>query len=456
MSARSASQRLAVVGGGLVGSLLALRLAKLGFKLDVFERRMDLRKHLISAGRSINLALSARGLHALESAGLRHAIEPHLIAMRGRFVHFQDGRTQLQPYDPMGKQCIYSVSRGALNSLLLNAAEATKDVSVQFQSRITKRTVSKEGTKLESENADGTRAVHGPYGRVFLTDGASSALRIGEARSETLSHGYKELTLPGVFQIEKNALHIWPRKRFMVIALPNPDGTFTCTLFLDRQTLDAWDAAKDARVVRAFFDEQFPDLSALLPDLEREFFENPTGSMVTVWAWPWNEAADALMLGDAAHAIVPFFGQGMNCGFEDVTGLLSQVENCALLNAQPSEWEEAFRAFARERKPNSDAIAQMAAENFVEMRDRVADPDFLKEKQIERWIVERMGSRYVPRYSLVSFSLTPYRHAQALGVKQTQLLGELRALNPENPSDLPWTKIEATVDSWSSELQSSS
>jgi kynurenine 3-monooxygenase len=423
----SQPDRYTLVGSGLVGSLLALFLARRGATVRVLERRADLRQERIRAGRSINLAISVRGLHALGQVGLaEHALE-HAIPMRGRVIHPLDGPLAFQPYGKDDSQCIHSISRGWLNGMLMSEAEATGRVRIDFHHRVTRIDVTSGSVTAVNER---TQAEEHLSGAVLVgTDGAGSLLREaivaaegGTSTEELLEHGYKELTLPagpgGSFAMEKHALHIWPRRDFMLIALPNLDGSFTCTLFLRFRGSPSFETLKTAEDVRSFFTAHFPDAVPLLTELEGQFFENPTGSMVTVKCWPWTAEARAVLLGDAAHAIVPFFGQGMNCGFEDCVVLDEVLARTPNLGA-------AFAEFSRLRKPNADAIADMAVENFVEMRDSVADARFLLEKAIERRLLNELPGEFLSRYALVTFSNAPYRLAYEVGRVASAVVAEL-------------------------------
>jgi len=423
----SRPDRYTLVGSGLVGSLLALFLARRGATVRVLERRADLRTERIRAGRSINLAISVRGLHALGQVGLAERALEHAIPMRGRAIHPLEGPLAFQPYGKDDSQCIHSISRGWLNGMLMSEAEATGRVHIDFHHRVTTVDVASGSLTALNERTGGEEHLSGAA--VVGTDGAGSLVREavvaaegGRNREERLEHGYKELTLPagpgGSFSLEKHALHIWPRRDFMLIALPNLDGSFTCTLFLRYQGTPSFDSLKTPADVGSFFTAHFPDAVPLLPDLESQFFENPTGSMVTVKCWPWTAEARALLLGDAAHAIVPFFGQGMNCGFED----------CAVLDevlGRTTDPGAAFAEFARLRKPNADAIADMAVENFVEMRASVADARFLLEKAIERRLLNAFPGEFLSRYALVTFSRVPYRLAYDVGRVASAIVSEL-------------------------------
>jgi len=439
---------LHIVGAGPVGSLLALMLARRGFDVAVHERRPDLRKEQLSAGRSINLAVSTRGLHALKQVGLEQEVLAASVPMRGRMMHAVNGETRFHAYGGEG-EFIHSMSRGGLNALLLDAAERAHEsgggkVSIQFRSKLVEF-----GHFPKRSDADAFRSVFRDENgveeivatqNIFGTDGSASAMRdafkgtfgIG-GHEDVLDFGYKELTLPAAapgagerFLLEPNALHIWPRGSFMMIALPNRDGSFTCTVFLPFKSTAAapgFDQLASGAEVDALFAQHFPDARALIPDLLAQFSAAPLGQMVTVKTDQFNEGG-ALLLGDAAHAIVPFFGQGMNAGFEDCTlfdealAWYAQTKSERLLR---ESWGALCSEFARLRKPDTDAIAQLALENFVEMRDRVADPAFLLARAVEGEVQKRLPE-YRTRYQLVTFSRLAYRAALEAGALQQEIL----------------------------------
>lgn len=427
MRANERGEEVVVVGAGLVGSLLAVELARQGYSVEVLERRPDMRREVIDAGRSINLAISTRGLYALRQLGLEEEALRHAIPMRGRMIHPPKGALVYQPYGKDDSQHINSLSRAWLNKFLMSAAEESGRVRFRYRQRVT-HLDSKTGALTVVD--EGTGQERREEGRVvFGTDGSGSAVRqaleqLPGARStqEQLGHGYKELTIPagpgGSFQMEKHALHIWPRGTYMLIALPNEDGSFTCTLFLPWKGPVSFESLDTPARLEAFFEEQFSDAKALIPDLTEAFFARPTGSMVTVKCAPWHAGGKAVVMGDAAHAIVPFFGQGMNCGFEDVT-----VFNRLL--AEHGSWEELFGALEKLRKTNADAIADMAVENFIEMRDSTGNPRFLLEKAVEKVLLNAFPGVFVSRYSMVSFSRVPYRLAYEVGAIAGGIVSEL-------------------------------
>lgn len=424
--------KLILVGAGPVGSLLSIFLAERGYDVEIYERRADMRVEQISAGRSINLALSTRGLHALSRVGVDQLALSQAVPMPGRLMHSVNEDLTFQPYGSK-EQCIYSISRGGLNKILMTRAEETGRVKIHFNERVQKYDSKKAELELFNEKSGKMRKLSAP--QVIGTDGSASAIREeltqvtqGKCTQSLLNYGYKELEIPagsgGSYQMQKNALHIWPRGNFMLIALPNFDGSFTCTLFLPFEGEVSFAALSDPAQVREFFRKNFRAALELIPNVEKDFFGNPTGRMVTVKCEPWalqnpNGASVAGLVGDAAHAIVPFFGQGMNCGFEDCE-VLDQF-----LGAPGSSLGQALLRFGESRKPDSDAIADMAVENFTEMRDKVADPQFLLQKQVEQILQKEFPSQYVSRYSMVSFSRAPYREALKAGVIQAEILKEL-------------------------------
>jgi kynurenine 3-monooxygenase len=414
-----------ILGAGLAGALLATLLARQGWRVEVFEKRPDPRHKGYEGGRSINLALAERGLHALRQAGLEREVMAQAVMMRGRMVHFADGSTQLQRYGRDDGEVIWSVHRGRLNLMLLDAAEAA-GAQVHFNQRVDGIDWTGRRVTLVDDVAR-LRREH-PFHTLVGADGAGSALRqalasrvpLGE-RFEPLGHGYKELEIPpagnGGFRIEPNALHIWPRGGYMCIALPNSERTFTVTLFLPGEGDPSFATVRTADEARALFERDFADALPHLPRLEHDFVANPTGVLGTLYLDRWHEAGEAVLVGDAAHAMVPFHGQGMNCAFEDCIELAQRF-------ASAGDLATAYAEFAAVRRPNALAIQQMALENYVEMRDRVDDADFLLQRQLERILAERHPERFVPRYSMVSFRRVPYATAQARGRVQRGILVE--------------------------------
>lgn len=420
-------REVTLVGGGLAGSLLALMFARRGVKVTMYERREDVRVEKIEEGRSINLALSARGIHALEQVGLAEQVLSQTIPMRGRFIHPMSGNTSLIPYGRKPEEVIHSVGRRGLNALLLDALAREPSARVHFHHRCTGYDLRNRTLTIRDESAHRELTVEAPV--VIGTDGAASAIRLSlmlhtrmNYSQEYLEHGYKELTIPpapdGGYRIEPNALHIWPRGGYMMIALPNLDRSFTCTLFLRHQDFHQFEASRAlgaTDVVKSFFKMVFSDALPLLPSLEEEFFHNPTGGLVTVRCDPWYHGGQVLLLGDAAHAIVPFFGQGMNCAFEDCDMLMELYD-------VGDGWERTFARFFAHRKPNTDAIAQLALDNFIEMRDTSADPHFALKRQLEHLLEERFPDQFLSKYAMISFHRVPYAEALERGRTQDAIL----------------------------------
>ncbi|MBI2794630.1 MAG: FAD-dependent monooxygenase [Ignavibacteria bacterium] len=439
-------QDVIIVGAGLVGSLLGTMLSKRGYSVRLFERRPDMREETISAGKSINLAMSDRGLKALEIAGLADEILRIAIPMQGRMIHDAQYNLSFQPYG-VGNQAINSVSRGELNKRLLSMAEH-HGVSIEFNQRCVDVDVLNGSVTFVNEQSGASQSVASRL--IFGADGAFSAVRARmqitdrfEYSQTYLPHSYKELHIPPAagsdhgqqFRLEKNALHIWPRRSYMMIALPNIDGSFTCTLFLAHQGSPSFDELKTEKNVSAFFQQNFSDAVPMMPTLIQDFAANPESSLVTVKCSPWVLNGKVALIGDAAHAIVPFYGQGMNCGFEDCRVLLECLE------AANDDWPMALRYYEAYRKPDADAIADLAVENFIEMRDKVADQRFLRRKKIEAFLHERYPDRFIPQYTLVTFSPNvPYCEARRIGIEQENLMEEFLS-DPAIYED--WTKPDA-------------
>jgi kynurenine 3-monooxygenase len=421
-------QAITLIGGGLVGALLAQLLARRGFQVDVFEKRPDPRRVGFVGGRSINLALAERGLQALRTAGLSDDVMQRAVMMRGRMVHPLEGASGLQRYGVDDSEVIWSVSRGGLNMLLLDAAEAA-GVTFHFGQSLVNADLDARRMVLADE--DGTMR---PYDAPVLigADGAGSALRSAMdnylplgIRVEPLGHGYKELEIPPAtgasrFAVEPNALHIWPRGGYMCIALPNTEGSFTVTLFLPTHgPHPSFDTLPDAAAAAAFFRQDFPDLLPLIPRFAEDYDSHPVGSLSTLYLDRWHIDNRALLIGDAAHAIVPFHGQGMNCGFEDTVVLAD------LLAESGRDTGDAFAEFQRIRQPNANAIATMAVENYIEMRDSVADPHYLAKRELGARLAERAPKHFMARYRMVTFTHLPYAYAYERGRAQDQLLEQL-------------------------------
>jgi kynurenine 3-monooxygenase len=424
----AANQRVAIIGGGPAGSLLAILLARRGLEPVVIERGRRFSYAAPRGGRSINLALAARGIAALRHAGIEPQVAKLLIPMRGRMVHDLGGAQRFLPYGQRESEEIYSVSRATLNTLLYELAEQRHGVEYRFGEQCVG--VAADGTPLIDAGA-GVRRLEADV--VLAADGAGSearralaALGAITAREELLDHGYKELTLAargGEFALSPNALHIWPRGGFMLIGLPNPDRTFTATLFLPNRGEPSFESV-GPKQARAFFEREFADAVPLIPALERDYAEHPVGLLGTVHCRPWSFANRVLLVGDAAHAIVPFHGQGMNAAFEDCVVLDELIGRHR--TERGCDWPAIFAAFEAERAPNARAIAEMALENYREMRDDVRDPKFQLRADLSFELERRFPGRFIPRYSMVMFHPEiPYADAQRRGAVQTTILNEL-------------------------------
>ena len=424
----SSRETVNILGAGLCGSLLAVMLARRGFPVTVREVRPDPRGSRHSAGRSINLALSARGIRGLRAAGVFDAVEHLLLPMRGRMIHETDGRTGLLPYGQREHEMIYSVSRAELNRILIDVAERDFGVEILFEHGVTAYDVEAREVRLQAGDGDYSL----PARALIAADGAGSHIRRAYDDNEAigpsealLPHSYKELTIPptasGGFELDEGALHIWPRSDFMLIALPNPGGDFTLTLFMPNEGDNSFAALDTADRVNAFFNEHFADVVPLIPDLAGSYARNPVGILGTVRCRHWHVGDSFLLIGDAAHAIVPFHGQGMNLAFEDCVVLDELVGD----DAAP-DWGSIFARFEAEQRPNANAIADMALENYVEMRDTVRDPKFALQKELAFELERRLPDRFIPRYSMVMFhDEIPYATAQQRGRVQAELLREL-------------------------------
>ena len=438
-----AKQKIIVIGAGLAGSLLTIYLAKRGFGCEIYEARGDLRTTEISAGRSINLALSNRGIAALKEVGLDEYLLAEAVPMFGRMIHAADGRTKFLPYSGRKNEFINSISRSGLNIALINEAEKYDGVKFFFNEKC---------VNFDSR----TGAAHFDSGKIasgetlIAADGANSVIRQTMCKtvprfdfSQTwLEQGYKELHIPphadGNFQLQKNALHIWARGSFMMIALPNFDGSLTCTLFLAHRGADSFQHLTDEKSLLEFFQINFADAIPLMPNLTADFFANPTGNLGTIKCFPWNVGGKSLLLGDAAHAIVPFYGQGMNAAFEDCRILNRLIET------HDADWQTIFDEFTGVRKPNADAIAEMAEENFFEMRDAVADPVFQRKRELETKL-EHEFPDYFSKYSMVTFREDlPYAAAREKGRAQDKMLMEICA-NVLNTGEIDLNEVMAKL-----------
>lgn len=425
----SSQKNITVVGAGLVGSLVSIYLAKRGHKVDIYERRPDMRKADVIAGRSINLALSDRGWRGLEGVGIAEEIKKIAIPMYGRAIHMKDGSSTYQAYGK-DNQAIYSVSRGGINMRLMDLAEQQPNVTLHFEERCDK--LDRKTNELSFHNTNTDKTSHVKSDLILGSDGAFSAVRTQmQFQSDRFDYqqfyidaGYKELVIPagpnGEHLIEKNCLHIWPRGSFMMIALPNMDGSFTCTLFFQMEGKLSFDTIKTKEEVMAFFKQEFPDAVPLMPTLLEDWMHNPTSSLVTVKCKPWVWDEKIALIGDAAHAIVPFYGQGMNCGFEDCVVLNELMDKHGDINGA------CLKEYETLRKPDGDAIADLAIANFVEMRDKTADKTFLLQKKIEAHFNAKHPEKWIPLYSMVTY--TPnirYSEALSIGNKQQAIMDKI-------------------------------
>lgn len=432
---------ISILGSGLIGSLMSIYLKKRGLDVQVYEKRADNRKvEYKEEGRSINMALSDRGWKALDKAGLRDKVLPLTIPMYGRKIHDEHGKTTFIPYGKEG-QAIYSISRGRFNQLLVEEAEKL-GVEVHFDHRVDE--IDLRTNEILVTNPEGIQEKI-PSNVIIGADGAYSALRNAmlkqvrfDYKQEYISHGYKELTIPateaGEFAMDPNALHIWPRGSFMLIALPNPDKSFTCTLFLpfDGERV-CFENIRDEKDLLGMFQTYFDDAFQLMPDLVGEYFRNHTSALINIECYPWM-LKNAVLIGDSSHAMVPFYGQGMNCGFEDCYVLDGLIEKLGT-----NVWELIFAKFQKMRKPNTDAISQLAMENFEEMRNEVADPKFLIRKKIESKLHELYPKDWIPLYTMVTFSDIPYAEAYAQGKLQKKIMDKVMS-NPLITQN--WNKLD--------------
>lgn len=422
------SQKIAIIGSGLVGTLLAIYLKKMGHTVHVFDRSPDIRTVEFS-GRSINLVMSNRGWKALENIGLEDEIRSIGIPVDKRAIHLKDGKLNYQFYGKDG-EAIFSLSRGVLNRKMIDLAEAA-GVEFKFEHKIWDVTLTDATLHIgETERGEWTEL---KYDKVFGADGAFSRIRHRMQRQsmfdysqEFMKIGYKELHIPanpdGTHKIDKNSLHIWPRGNFMLMALANLDGSFTCTLFMPFEGENSFSSLQKESDLIAFFAEYFPDTAAVIPDLVEDFFKNPTSYLVMMKCFPWTFEDKVALIGDSAHAIVPFYGQGMNAGFEDITVLAEMIAQYG------NDWNAIFKEYEKSRKPNADAIAELSLRNFIEMSTKTADEKFLLQKKIEKWFSDKHPDKWLPLYSRVTFSTHPYTEALALGDFQNKIMEEIMAI----------------------------
>ena len=417
-------KHIAVIGAGLVGGLQALFLAKRGYRISILERRPDIRNQEIVAGRSINLALSDRGWKALEHVGIAEEVRKMSIPMHGRMIHGVDGQTNFQPYGKEG-QAIYSVSRGGLNQVLLEWAGRNDHVSLHFDQKC-------QGIDLKSNTVTFKHTESGDiskknFDHIFGTDGAFSAVRSQLQRTDRfnysqdyLTHGYKELVIPpnedGSHRLAVNAFHIWPRGEFMRIALPNQDGSYTLTLFFPFEGPTSFASLDSDEKIMSFFKKSFPDALDVMPSFIDDWHENPTSSLIMIGCSPWHYEDKVCIMGDASHAIVPFYGQGMNSGFEDCSVFEKVLSECS------EDWSKTFEQFSKERKPDADAIRELAVRNYIEMRDLTADPTFVLQKKIEKAFSKKYPELWIPLYEQVTFTHIPYSEALKAGDRQNEIM----------------------------------
>ena len=425
-------KRITLVGGGLAGSLVAVYLAKRGYEVNIYERRPDMRNVEIPAGRSINLALSTRGIDALKRVGLDQVVLDQAIPMAGRMMHDEKGNLAYQPYGKDG-QAINSVSRAHLNIQLLKLADEHENVNQFFNMRCQEVDIENSICKFLNEETGEIVEVDSDY--ILGSDGAYSPVRLKMMKNDRFDYsqsytksGYKELNITptpdGDFAMDPDSLHIWPRGNFMMIALPNPDKSFTCTLFMPYDGDVGFDQINSDQEILDFMNTYFADAVPLMPELLNDFKQNPVGSLVTVRCYPWH-MKKATLIGDACHAIVPFYGQGMNCAFEDCV----ELDNCL---EEFGDWDNAMNEYQKRRKPNADAIADLALQNFIEMRDLVGDKDFLHYKKIEHQLCELHPDLFKSQYEMVTFSKVPYSEAMTKGAQNTKRVYDLIASNHED------------------------
>ncbi|HEY4444517.1 MAG TPA: NAD(P)/FAD-dependent oxidoreductase [Steroidobacteraceae bacterium] len=437
-----------IIGAGPTGALLAILLQRRGHAVELYETRPDPRGRPSESGRSINLALADRGIHALQMAGVFQDLKEALLPMRGRLIHDLQGGTSLQPYGQRPNELIYSISRHRLNQSLLEMAARRPGVTVHFEHRFETAEFDQGVALVRDLRHD--RLIRVPMEPLLATDGAGSwmrrrmsSLHMIDAHETDLEHGYKELSIPadaaGRHRMDRGALHIWPRGNYMLIALPNEDGSFTATLFLAKHGELSFESLTEPAAIERFLSQNFPDARALMPDCIAEFNDHPVGFLGTVSASPWHHRGAAALIGDSAHAIVPFHGQGMNCCFEDCV----EFDACMAKN---TSWERVFAEFGALRKPDTDAIAAMALDNYLEMRERVAHPKFQLQQALSLELERRFPQRFIPRYAMVMFHHEiPYRTALERGTVQARILAELTAGTVSTLKDIDFVRAEQEI-----------
>jgi kynurenine 3-monooxygenase len=446
-----------IVGAGPTGALLAILLQRRGHQVELYDSRPDPRGVAADSGRSINLALADRGIHALQMAGVFQELKHALLPMRGRFIHHLEGGTSFQPYGQRPNELIYSVSRHRLNQSLLEVAARRPGVTVHFEHRFETAEFDQGAAFIRDLRHD--RLISVPMQPLLAADGAGSwmrrrmsSLHLIDAQETDLEHGYKELSIPadaaGRHRMDRNALHIWPRGNYMLIALPNEDGSFTATLFLAKRGEVSFESLTETADIERFLSRSFPDARELMPNRVAEFKDHPVGFLGTVTAAPWHYRGLTALIGDSAHAIVPFHGQGMNCCFEDCV----EFDAC---RARHASWEEVFAEFGALRKPNTDAIAAMALDNYLEMRERVVDAKFQLQQALSLELERRFPQHFIPRYSMVMFHHEiPYLTALKRGTVQAELLAELTAGEVSTLEDIDFERAEQQIRARLAPLQS--
>lgn len=449
--------KMTIIGGGLVGSLFSLILKRKGHDVDVYERRPDMRKEILDGGRSINLVITEKGLNALNLLDLRDKIIRKTVPVYGRMMHDQKGNLTYQAYGVSGKECNYSISRAELNKIMIGYAEA-EGVQFHFNQRLFELDHQNNIFKFQNEKTGEIASIESTH--TFGADGAPSACRSLMAKAQLtkeiitpLGHDYKELMISQAqaeeFNMKISALHIWPRGHHMLMALPNLNGSFTVTLYLPEHGEISFENLNDEKNIKAYFETFYPDALPLLPTLVKDFLKNPVGKLATVQCYPWHYQDKIALIGDAAHGIVPFFGQGMNAGFDDCV-LLDK-----LMNAYKDNWATIFAKYSEIQKPNGDAIADMAVANLKEMSEKVGDPKFLLQRQVEKIIANKYPQYYLPRYSMITHTTIPYAICQKVGFIQDEILDEVcqnlktaEEVNLEKAQELIQTKLKPFCDSF--------
>lgn len=443
--------QMTIVGAGLAGTLCALYLARRGYEVEVYDSRPDLRKSPIDYGRSINLALSCRGKTGLRAMDLMDEVEQIMVPMRARAIHESNGELVIQPFGRHENEYISAISRTDLNCLLLNKAEHTQRIHLHFDMKLQQLDI--ENKQVRFINAD-KQQVTVNYKRLIGADGASSQVRetlhnegIVQAKREYLSHGYKELSISKHHSGDmiREHLHLWPRDSFMLLGNPNPDDSITGSLFLAHEGKDSFAQLTDENKLNSFFKREFPDAFKAMPNLAGEYFGNPTGYMSTVLCSPWYYKDECLLIGDAAHGIIPFFGQGMNSAFEDCRILDELLERLS------DDWSQVMPLFYKERKHNTDAVAKMSVDNYYEIHSNIRDPKFIMRKQVERALMQRYQDRYVSKHIMVMFTNIPYAKAMACGVVQDGLLNDICHSITEL-EEVDWQKVDDLMKEYDKKL----